>query len=49
MMSEDWIILSVAVAGFVYVSGIVLALDAVVYLLYHVRTGFRHLARRGAG
>ena len=28
-MSEDWIILGVAVAGFFYVSGIVLALDAV--------------------
>ena len=29
MMSEDWIILGIAVAGFFYVSGIVLAVDAV--------------------
>ena len=29
MISEDWIILGVAVAGFFYVSGIVLAVDAV--------------------
>ncbi|TFH46420.1 MAG: hypothetical protein E4H01_10015, partial [Lysobacterales bacterium] len=29
MISEDWIILGIAVAGFFYVSGIVLAVDAV--------------------
>ena len=31
-MSEDWLIIGVAVAGFFYVSGIVLAVDAVMKL-----------------